>query len=85
MMKHKIWPLTLAFIGLVTLSTAAFAKEKELTESYIVDLETEIHLEATVGTVELMPSDNDAVAYFGLSGQRFRHHSDKRSGVVRTS
>ena len=24
-------------------------------------------------------------AYFGLSGQRFRHHSDKRSGVVRTS
>ena len=25
------------------------------------------------------------IAYFGLSGQRFRHHSDKRSGVVRTS
>ena len=24
-------------------------------------------------------------AYFGLSGQLFRHHSDKRSGVVRTS
>ncbi|KTG23960.1 hypothetical protein AWR38_08055 [Idiomarina sp. WRN-38] len=61
MMKHKIWPLTLAFIGLVTLSTAAFAKEKELTESYIVDSKTEIHVEATVGTVELMPSDNDAV------------------------
>ena len=26
-----------------------------------------------------------SAAYFGLSGQRFRHHSDKRSGVVRTS
>ena len=28
---------------------------------------------------------SDSGAYFGLSGQRFRHHSDKRSGVVRTS
>ncbi|ASG66050.1 MULTISPECIES: hypothetical protein [Idiomarina] len=61
MMKHKIWPLTLAFIGLVTLSTAAFAKEKELSESYIVDSETELHIDATVGTVEIEPSDNEAV------------------------
>lgn len=61
MMKHKIWPLTLVFIGLVTASTAAFAKEKRLSGSYIVDSETELHIDATVGTVELALSDSQVV------------------------
>lgn len=63
MMKHKIWPLTLGFIGLVTLSTAAFSAESErtLSSSYIVSDDTEIHLDATVGTVELNVTDGDTV------------------------
>lgn len=63
MMKHKIWPLTLGFIGLVTVSTAALAAESErtLNSSYIVNGNTEIHLDATVGTVELNVTDGDAV------------------------
>ncbi|PWW41405.1 hypothetical protein DFO83_10185 [Idiomarina loihiensis] len=63
MMKHKIWPLTLGFIGLVTVSTAAFSAESErtLTSSYIVSSDTEIHLDATVGTVELSVTEGDTV------------------------
>lgn len=64
MMKHKIWPLTLGFIGLVTVSTAAFAandNERMLTGSYIVSDDTEIHLDATVGTVDISVTDGDAV------------------------
>lgn len=63
MMKHKIWPLTLGFIGLVTVSTAAFSADSErtLTSSYIVSSDTEIHLDATVGTVELNVTDGDTV------------------------
>lgn len=63
MMKHKIWPLTLGFIGLVTISTAAFSAESErtLTSSYIVSSDTEIHLDATVGTVELSVAEGDTV------------------------
>ena len=63
MMKHKIWPLTLGFIGLVTVSTAAFSAESErtLSSSYIVSSDTEIHLDATVGTVELNVTDGDTV------------------------
>ncbi len=62
-MKHKIWPLTLGFIGLVTVSTAAFSAESErtLTSSYIVSSDTEIHLDATVGTVELSVTEGDTV------------------------
>jgi hypothetical protein len=64
MMKHKIWPLTLGFIGLITLSTAAFSandRERTLTDSYIVSSDTEIRLDATVGTVELRVTDGEAV------------------------
>ncbi|MDV6315419.1 hypothetical protein [Idiomarina sp. HP20-50] len=64
MMKHKIWPLTLGFIGLVTLSTAAFAatdSERTLTGSYIVSSDTEIHLDATVGTVDISVTDGEVV------------------------
>lgn len=64
MMKHKIWPLTLGFIGLVTVSTAAFSateNERTLNNSYMVSSDTEIHLDATVGTVELSVTDGDAV------------------------
>ncbi|MGO1328210.1 MAG: hypothetical protein ACTHT9_00950 [Idiomarina loihiensis] len=63
MMKHKIWPLTLGFIGLVTVSTAAFSAESErtLSSSYIVSDDTEIHLDATVGTVELNVTEGDTV------------------------
>ena len=63
MMKHKIWPLTLGFIGLVTVSSAAFSAEKErtLNSSYMVSSDSEIHIDATVGTVELSVSDTDAV------------------------
>tara|TARA_R100001509_G_C4876857_1_gene218801 strand:+ start:662 stop:1339 length:678 start_codon:yes stop_codon:yes gene_type:complete len=64
MMKHKIWPLTLGFIGLVTLSTAAFSandRERTLTDSYIVSSDTEIRLDATVGTVELRVTEGEAV------------------------
>ncbi|RUO68838.1 hypothetical protein [Idiomarina ramblicola] len=64
MMKHKIWPLTLGFIGLVTVSTAAFSateSERTLNSSYIVNSDTDIHLDATVGTVELSVTDGDAV------------------------
>ena len=63
MMKHRIWPLTLGFIGLVTLSTAAFSAESErtLSSSYIVSSDTEIHLDATVGTVKLNVTDGETV------------------------
>ena len=64
MMKHKIWPLTLGFIGLVTLSTAAFSandSERTLTDSYIVSSDTEIRLDATVGTVELRVTEGEVV------------------------
>jgi len=64
MMKHKIWPLTLGFIGLITLSTAAFSandRERTLTDSYIVSSDTEIRLDATVGTVELRVTEGEAV------------------------
>lgn len=63
-MKHKIWPLTLGFIGLITLSTAAFSandRERTLTDSYIVSSDTEIRLDATVGTVELRVTEGEAV------------------------
>jgi hypothetical protein len=64
MMKHKIWPLTLGFIGLITLSTAAFSandRERTLTDSYIVSSDTEIRLDATVGTVELRVTEGEEV------------------------
>lgn len=64
MMKHKIWPLTLGFIGLVTVSAAAFSateSERTLSSSYMVNSDTEIHLDATVGTVELSVTDEDVV------------------------
>ena len=40
---------------------SSLCEKKELSESYIVDSETELHIDATVGTVEIEPSDNEAV------------------------
>jgi hypothetical protein len=64
MMKNKIWPLTLTFIGLVTVSTAAFSAddgERTLTGSYMVSADTEITLNATVGTVEVSSSNGKTI------------------------
>lgn len=64
MMKNKIWPLTLTFIGLVTVSTAAFSAsddERTLTGSYMVSGNTDITLDASVGTVEVSVSKGKTI------------------------
>lgn len=62
MLKNKVWPIALGLIGLVTVSSAAYAKE-EVTHEYqfTVTADTELVIENSVGEVEFVRGEDNEI------------------------
>ena len=60
MFKQKVWPIALGLIGLVTLSSAACAKDEVVSEhQFNVSQATEISIDNAVGEIEFIRGDTD--------------------------
>ena len=60
MFKQKVWPIALGLIGLVTLSSAACAKDEVVSEhQFNVSEATEISIDNAVGEIEFIRGDTD--------------------------
>lgn len=62
MFKQKVWPIALGLIGLVTVSTAACASDKAVSNySYQVDENTELSIDSNVGEITFVQGSSDQI------------------------
>ena len=60
MFKQKVWPIAIGLIGLVTLSSAACAKEEVVSQhQFTVSQTTEISIDNPVGEIEFIRGETD--------------------------